>query len=117
MVPTGEIRKAYVFVAGLGFSQLVFAWAAEDTRSRNWLTAHRRMFPARAGHAKDKALVEGLVKILMRYVRFRHRRQRFTSLPQLNIALRECVVRINSRSHSRLACPGSSASNASRKPL
>jgi len=27
---TGEIRKAYVFVAGLGFSQLLFAWAAED---------------------------------------------------------------------------------------
>jgi hypothetical protein len=29
---TGEIHKAYVFVAGLGFSQLLFAWAAEDTR-------------------------------------------------------------------------------------
>lgn len=143
---TGEIHKAYVFVAGLGFSQLLFAWAAEDTRSRNWLTAHRRMFefyggvahvtvpdclkqgvlkchlydpdlnpgyaelaahfrtavvPARAGHAKDKAVVEGLVKILMRYVRFRHRRQRFTSLTQINIALRECVERINSRPHSR----------------
>jgi hypothetical protein len=143
---TGEIRKAYVFASGLGFSQLLFAWAAEDTRSRNWLTAHRRMFefyggvahvivpdclkqgvlkchlydpdlnpgyaelaahyhaavvPARAGHAKDKAVVEGLVKILMRYVRFRHRRQRFTSLPQINIALRECIDRINGRPHSR----------------
>jgi transposase len=143
---TGEIRKAYVFVSGLGFSQLLFAWAAEDTRSRNWLTAHRRMFefyggvahvlvpdclkqgvlkchlydpdlnpgyaelaayygtavvPARAGHAKDKAVVEGLVKILMRYVRFRHRRQHFTSLSQINIALRECIERINSRAHSR----------------
>lgn len=32
---TGEIRKAYVFVAGLGFSQLLFAWAAEDMKSRN----------------------------------------------------------------------------------
>jgi hypothetical protein len=143
---TGEIRKAYVFVAGLGFSQLLFAWAAEDTRSRNWLTAHRRMFefyggvahvtvpdclkqgvlkchlydpdlnpgyaelaahfrtavvPARAGHAKDKAVVEGLVKILMRYVRFRHRHQHFASLTQINIALRECVERINNRPHSR----------------
>ena len=37
----------------------------------------------------------------MRYVRFRHRRQRFTSLPQINIALRECVERINSRPHFR----------------
>src|SRR5581483_12224291 len=34
---TGEIRKAYVFVAGLGFSQLFFAWAAADTKSANWL--------------------------------------------------------------------------------
>jgi len=41
---SGEIRKAYVFVAGLGFSQLLFAWAAEDMKSRNWLGAHRRMF-------------------------------------------------------------------------
>jgi transposase len=41
---TGEIRKAYVFVAGLGFSQLLFAWAAEDMKSRNWLGMHRRMF-------------------------------------------------------------------------
>jgi len=143
---TREIRKAYVFVAGLGFSQLLFAWAAEDTRSRNWLSCHRRMFgfyggvahvtvpdclkqgvlkchlydpdlnpgyaelaahystavvPARAGHAKDKAVVEGLVKILMRYVRFRYRRQRFTSLPQINRALSECVERINARPHSR----------------
>jgi transposase len=40
----GEIRKAFVFVAGLGFSQLLFAWAAEDMKSRNWLGAHRRMF-------------------------------------------------------------------------
>lgn len=147
---TGEIRKAYVFVAGLGFSQLLFAWAAEDTRSRNWLSARRRMFefyggvahvtvpdclkqgvlkchlydpdlnpgyaelaahygtavvPARAGHAKDKAIVEGLVRILMRYARFRHRRQRFTSLTQLNIALRDCVERINSRAHSRFGIP------------
>lgn len=59
------------------------------------------LVPARAGHAKDKAVVEGLVKILMRYVRFRHRRQRFTSLPQINIALKECVERINDRAHSR----------------
>jgi len=163
---TGEIRKAYVFVSGLGFSQLLFAWAAEDTRSRNWLTAHRRMFefyggvahvivpdclkqgvlkchlydpdlnpgyaelaahyhaavvPARAGHAKDKAVVEGLVKILMRYVRFRHRHQRFTSLPQINIALRECIDRINCRPHSRFGVSRrerfESVEKAALKPL
>ncbi|MDB6013462.1 MAG: family transposase, core domain [Gammaproteobacteria bacterium] len=145
-VKTGEIRKAYVFVAGLGFSQLLFAWASEDMKSRNWLGAHRRMFnfyggvphvtvpdclkqgvlkchlydpdlnpgyaqlasqfstavvPARPEHPKDKAIVEGLVKILMRYARFRHRRTRFTSLTQINQALGECVERINARRHTR----------------
>jgi hypothetical protein len=163
---TGEIRKAYVFVAGLGFSQLLFAWAAEDTKSRNWLGSHRRMFafyggvahvtvpdclkqgvlkchlydpdlnpgyaelaghystavvPARVGHAKDKAVVEGLVKILMRYVRFRHRRQRFTSLPQINLALSECVERINARPHSRFGVSRrerfESVEKAALKPL
>jgi len=46
---TGEIHKAYVFVSALGFSQLLFAWAAEDMRSRNWLSCHRRMFAAYGG--------------------------------------------------------------------
>jgi len=32
------------FVAGLGFSQLLFAWAADDVKSRNWLDGHRRMY-------------------------------------------------------------------------
>ena len=143
---SGEIRKAYVFVAGLGFSHLLFAWAAEDMKSRNWLGAHRRMFsfyggvphvtvpdcskqgvlkchlydpdlnpgyaqlasqfatavvPARPDHPKDKAIVEGLVKILMRYARFRYRRTRFTALTQINQALSECVERINARRHTR----------------
>jgi hypothetical protein len=143
---SGEIRKAFVFVAGLGFSQLLFAWAAEDMKSRNWLGAHRRMFtfyggvthvtvpdclkqgvlkchlydpdlnpgyaqlarhfatavvPARPDHPKDKAIVEGLVKILMRYVRFRYRHTRFTSLAQINQALAECSERINVRAHTR----------------
>jgi hypothetical protein len=145
-IKTGEIRRAWIFVAGLGFSQLLFAWAAEDMRSRNWLSSHRRMYsyyggvphvtvpdclkqgvlkchlydpdlnpgyaqlatdyatavvPARADHPKDKAIVEGLVKILMRYVRFRYRRHRFTSLPEINRALAECIERINDRRHTR----------------
>ena len=143
---TGLIRKAYVFVSALGFSQLLFAWASDDMKSRNWLGAHRRMFnfyggvahvlvpdclkqgvlkchlydpdlnpgyatlavhygasvvPARASHPKDKAICEGLVKILMRYLRFRYRRTRFTSLAQINQALSECIERINARRHSR----------------
>jgi Mu transposase-like protein len=143
---TGEIRKAFVFVSGLGFSHLLFAWAAEDMKSRNWLGSHRRMYsfyggvphvtvpdclkqgvlkchlydpdlnpgyaqlagefstavvPARPGHPRDKAIVEGLVKILMRYVRFRYRRTRFSSLAQINQALADCVERINLRRHTR----------------
>jgi transposase len=143
---SGEIRKAWVFVGALGFSQLLYAWAAEDMKSRNWLGSHRRMFayyggvphvtvpdclkqgvlkchlydpdlnpgyaelaaqfatavvPARARKPRDKALVEGLIKILMRYVRFRYRRQRFTSLSEINRALAECIERINDRRHSR----------------
>jgi hypothetical protein len=117
---SGEIRKAYVSAAGLGFSHLLFAWAAEDMKSRSWLSCHRRMYdpdlnpgyaevavhygtavvPARPDHPKDKAIVEGLVKILMRYVRFRYRRRRFTSLAEINRALSECIERINQRRHS-----------------
>lgn len=143
---TGAIHKAWVFVAALGFSQLLFARAAEDMKSRNWLGCHRRMFvfyggvshvtvpdclkqgvlkchlydpdlnpgyaalgahfataivPARPNHPKDKAIVEGAVKILMRYQRFRYRRTTFTSLAQINQALAECVQRINDRRHTR----------------
>lgn len=143
---TGEIRKAWVFVSGLGFSQLLFAWATEDMKGRNWLASHRRMYafyggvphvtvpdclkqgvlkchlydpdlnpayaqlatdyatavvPARAKKPRDKAIVEGLVKILMRYVRFRYRRHRFTSLAAINQALADCVARINDRRHTR----------------
>ena len=45
------------------------------------LAAHyaTAVVPARPAHPRDKAIVEGLVKILMRYLRFRYRRQRFTS--------------------------------------
>jgi hypothetical protein len=57
--------------------------------------------PARPGHPKDKAIVEGLVRILMRYFRFRYRRHTFTSLAEINRALSECVDRINRKPHTR----------------
>ena len=145
-IKTGEIHKAYVFVSGLGFSQLLFAWAAEDMKSRNWLGCHRRMFEyyggvshvtvpdclkngvvkchlydpnlnedyaylaahfstaivsARVRKPKDKAICEGLVKILMRYFRFRLRRSRFTSIAEINRALMVCIERINDQTHRR----------------
>jgi hypothetical protein len=145
-IKTGEIHKAYVFVSGLGFSQLLFAWAAPDMKSRNWIASHRRMFafyggvphvtvpdclrqgvvkchlydpdlnedyahmaahfstaivPARVRKPKDKAIVEGLVKILCRYLRFRFRHSRFTSIAEINRALMVCVERINDQRHRR----------------
>jgi transposase len=145
-IKTGEIHKAYVFVSGLGFSQLLFAWASEDMKSRNWLGCHRRMYewyggvphvtvpdclktgvvkchlydpdlnedyaylaahfstaivPARVRKPKDKAIAEGLVKILSRYFRFRFRRSRFTSIAEINQALMVCVERINDQTHRR----------------
>jgi transposase len=36
----------------LGFSQLLYARAAEDMRSRNWLGMHRRMFAFYGGVLK-----------------------------------------------------------------
>jgi len=143
---TGEIHEAVVFVAGLGLSQLLFAWASDDMKSKNWLAAHRRMFefyggvphvtvpdclkqgvlkchiydpdlnpayaelaahyatsvvPARPAHPKDKAIVEGLVKILMRYFRFRYRNRRFTSVAEINRALAEACEQINRKPHTR----------------
>ena len=145
-IKTGEIHKAYVFVSGLGFSQLLFAWAAQDMKSRSWIASHRRMYayyggvphvtvpdclrqgvvkchlydpdlnedyahmaahfstaivPARVRKPKDKAIVEGLVKILCRYFRFRFRHSRFTSIAEINRALMVCVERINDQQHRR----------------
>jgi hypothetical protein len=67
------------------------------------LAAHyaTAVVPARPSHPKDKAIVEGLIQILMRYQRFRYRRHRFTSIAEINQALAECVKRINERRHTR----------------
>ena len=43
-VRTGELHQAWVFVAGLGCSQLLFAWAGDDMKSRNWLDCHQRLY-------------------------------------------------------------------------
>ena len=143
---TGEIHEAVVFLGILGYSQKIFAWAAEDMKSRNWLISHRRMFtafggvpsvtvpdclkqgvikchiydpdlnpayselaahygtaivPARPKHPKDKALVEGGVKLLMRLIRWRYRRHTFTSIAEINRALEKCCEEINGKPHSR----------------
>ncbi len=69
-----------------------------------YLAAHfsTAIVPARVRKPKDKAIVEGLVKILCRYFRFRFRRARFTSIEQINRALAVCVERINDQTHRAL---------------
>jgi len=57
--------------------------------------------PARARRPRDKALVENAVGILMRYFRFVYRRRTFTSLAEVNEALRAAVDRINGKIHTR----------------
>lgn len=57
--------------------------------------------PARAGHPKDKAIVEGLVKILMRYFRWCYRGHTFTSLADINHALTATTEKINRKPHTR----------------
>ena len=77
--------------------------------------------PARPSHPKDKALAEGAVKILMRYLRFRYRRTRFISLSQINQAIAECIEHINARRHTRFGVSRrerfESVERAALKPL
>lgn len=67
------------------------------------LASHYRtaVVPARPKHPKDKALVEGAVKILMRYFKWVNRRRTFTSLSEINEALTEAVTKINEKPHTR----------------
>lgn len=62
---------------------------------------HAAVVPARVKRPRDKALVEGAVGILMRYFRFVYRRRTFTSLTEVNEALRAAVGRINGKIHTR----------------
>ncbi len=57
--------------------------------------------PARPRRPKDKAIVEGAVKLVMRYFNWRFRKYTFTSLKEINEALKAVVDTINSKPHSR----------------
>ena len=62
---------------------------------------HTAVVPARSRRPRDKALVENAVGIVMRYFRFVYRRHTFTSLEEINSALKEVIQRINNKIHSR----------------
>jgi len=57
--------------------------------------------PARPRRPKDKALVEGAVKLVMRLFRWRYRRHTFLSLQEVNDALLAICHEINNRPHTR----------------
>src|SRR6185436_236650 len=68
----------------------------------SWLVTSLRPWPLRARLIqKIRRLREELVKLLIRYVRFRHRGRHVTSLHQINQAIIDCVEHINNRRHSR----------------
>lgn len=57
--------------------------------------------PARVYSPKDKALVEGAVKIIMRYFKWKFRRHIFTSISEINESLEMVINEINNKIHSR----------------
>ena len=57
--------------------------------------------PARVYTPKDKALVEGAVKIIQRFFRWRFRKHTFTSLKEINDAIKETVEITNNKKHCR----------------
>jgi len=57
--------------------------------------------PARIYSPKDKALVEGAVKLVQRYFRWKNRKVTFTSLGEINKILKEICEIINSKVHRR----------------
>lgn len=57
--------------------------------------------PARVYSPKDKALVEGAVKLVQRYFRWLSRRYTFTSLAEINKILKQVIETINNKLHTR----------------
>lgn len=59
------------------------------------------IIPARPRRPKDKSLVEGAVKLVMRLYRWRFRKTQATSPEQANAQLREVTNLINNKPHTR----------------
>lgn len=57
--------------------------------------------PARVYSPKDKALVEGAVKLVQRLLKWKMRGKKLTSLKQINQLLVEVTLQINEKPHSR----------------
>ena len=59
------------------------------------------IMPARPYRPKDKALVEGAVKLVMRAMRWKFRRHTFTSLAEIRNALTLVIEQLNAKKHTR----------------
>lgn len=57
--------------------------------------------PARVYSPKDKALVEGAVKLVQRYFRWKSRQVTFTSVSEVNKVLKTILETINNKVHTR----------------
>jgi transposase len=57
--------------------------------------------PARVYSPKDKALVEGSVKLVQRYFRWKNRKSTFSSISEINKSLNEICNIINNKIHTR----------------
>jgi hypothetical protein len=57
--------------------------------------------PARPRRPKDKALVEGAVKLIMRLFRWKYRHMSFRSIAEINQALTRVCQEINQKPHTR----------------
>lgn len=60
------------------------------------------IFPARPGKPKDKAKAENGVLIIERWILFRLRKRTFTSLGELNEAIKDLLVDVNNRPFKKL---------------
>jgi hypothetical protein len=57
--------------------------------------------PAKSGHSKSQALIDGAERIVMRAFHFIYRRHTFTSIAEINYALSHLVDRINRKNYQR----------------
>ena len=120
---TGEEATAYLFVAVLPCSCMVYAEAREDMRTESWLLCHVHAFnyfggvtrllipdncktatisntaivPARVRKPRDKSHAEGSVRFAETWIIAALRNQKFFSLRELNEAVRAKLAELNNR--------------------
>lgn len=75
------------------------------------------VLPARARRPKDKASVENVVLVVMRWVLARLPHQRFFSLNELNGSLRALLTDLNQRPFKKLPGSGASAFAEADQPV